>query len=276
VRPSGELAREGVRLLAHRGPDHQGTFECDMVTFGATRLKILDLSAGNQPMFSSDGDTVIAFNGEIYNHLELRPELERLGFRLETRTDTETLLNAFLAWDTDCFSRLRALWFDQTYYLPDDILMKVDRMSMAHSIEVRPPFLDHRLVEFANSLPSRLKVENSHQKVLLKTLMKNKLPRTIIRRRKIGFDIPAHDWLRGPLRGLATETLQSVHQDFGELFNQRQINHFLRLHLARHLNIGYHLWGLVNLLLWMRKWRIQISGSRIPEHQLAKSASSSL
>jgi asparagine synthase (glutamine-hydrolysing) len=61
-------------------------------------------------MISADGNTVIAFNGAIYNHLELRPELERLGFRFETRTDTETLLNAFIAWGTDCFSRLRGMF----------------------------------------------------------------------------------------------------------------------------------------------------------------------
>lgn len=615
-----------MHLLTHRGPDQQGAFEGDIVTLGAARLKILDLCAGDQPMFSADGDSIIVFNGEIYNHLELRPELERLGFRFETHTDTETLLNAFLAWDIDCFSRLRGMfavalwstsrkrlvlardrlgikplyiasqagelyfasemkailmhpeidrnlnlgaldiylslnypagpetliegieklrpghwlewrdgqvtsgaywqlrieqqaitlqegcerldsllqtsmrehmlsdvplgvwlsggvdsstilhyasqacprrlqsfsisftgrrfdetryiaeaarqyntehhqldlnadsgldsaihefayysdepngdagalpvwflskmtretatvalsgegadelfggyltyradelarrarkaprfvlkgalslarrwpvsdekigleykvkrflegslmperrahvywngafsdedkralmqssgspalaallrfetqtneglasgiWFDQVYYLPDDILMKIDRMSMAHSIEVRPPFLDHRLVEFANSLPSRLKVAGSHQKVILKALMRRKLPSAIIRRKKIGFDIPAHEWLRGPLRGLASETLESVCEDFGELFNQRQINHFLRLHLARQMNLGYHLWGLMILLLWMRKWRIQIAGSRLPEHQLAKSASISL
>ena len=116
-RPAAQRVREGLRLLAHRGPDHQATFESDIATIGATRLKILDLSAGNQPMIARNGETVIALNGEIYNHLELRPELERLGFQFQTRTDTETVLNAFLAWDIDCFSRLRgmfavALWSD--------------------------------------------------------------------------------------------------------------------------------------------------------------------
>src|SRR5207245_983106 len=103
-RPAAQRVREGLRLLAHRGPDHQATFESDIATIGATRLKILDLSAGNQPMIARNGETVIALNGEIYNHLELRPELERLGFQFQTRTDTETVLNAFLAWDIDCFS----------------------------------------------------------------------------------------------------------------------------------------------------------------------------
>ena len=90
------------------------------------------------------------------------------------------------------------LWFDQKYYLPDDILAKVDRMSMAHSIEVRPPFLDHRIVEFAARLPDGLKIRGAEQKVMLRRLMRNRLPPSVLRRKKVGFDIPAHEWLRGP------------------------------------------------------------------------------
>src|ERR1035437_9763099 len=67
------------------------------------------------------------------------------------------------------------LWFDQRYYLPDDILTKVDRISMAHAVEVRPPFLDHRIVEFASSLPASLKIQGGRQKVILRNLMRNKL-----------------------------------------------------------------------------------------------------
>ena len=98
------------------------------------------------------------------------------------------------------------LWFDQKYFLPDDILTKVDRISMAHSIEVRPPFLDHRIVEFAASLPPSLKINGSRQKVVLKNLMRNKLPASVLSRKKVGFDIPAHEWFRGPLRPLLLET----------------------------------------------------------------------
>src|SRR5580704_2817540 len=99
------------------------------------------------------------------------------------------------------------LSFDQQYYLPDDILTKVDRMSMAHALEVRPPFLDHRLVEFANTLPARLKIDGSRQKVVLKNLVRSKLPAEILTRKKVGFDIPAHEWLRGPLRPLLLEAV---------------------------------------------------------------------
>ncbi len=99
------------------------------------------------------------------------------------------------------------LWMDQVNYLPDDILYKCDRMSMAHSLEVRPPFLDHRLVEFAATLPEDMKIRGGKLKFLLRELMKDRLPKTVLRRRKEGFDIPAHHWLRTTLRPLVEETL---------------------------------------------------------------------
>jgi asparagine synthase (glutamine-hydrolysing) len=87
----------------------------------------------------------------------------------------------------------RYLLVDQCYYLPDDILYKTDRMSMAHSLEVRPPFLDHRIVEFAANLPAELKISGFRQKLVLRELMREKLPRKIIQRKKTGLDIPTHE-----------------------------------------------------------------------------------
>src|ERR1035437_5277204 len=114
TRISGNWNRAvGRRLneaLFHRGPDQQGIFEGSLATICAVRLKIIDLEGGDQPMVSDDGDTVIAFNGEIYNHLELRAELEGLGHRFHTHCDTETVLHAFLQWDTECFQRMRGMF----------------------------------------------------------------------------------------------------------------------------------------------------------------------
>ncbi|HEX3543566.1 MAG TPA: asparagine synthase (glutamine-hydrolyzing) [Candidatus Acidoferrum sp.] len=151
------------------------------------------------------------------------------------------------------------LWLDQKYYLADDILTKSDRMSMAHSLEVRPPFLDHRIVEFAASLPANLKIRGSQQKFILRELMSGKLPPAVLTRKKIGFDIPAHDWLRGPLRDLLLDTLRAGVAEHSELFNSGVLLKFVRLHLERKANIGYHLWGLLILFLWMNKWQIQTS-----------------
>jgi asparagine synthase (glutamine-hydrolysing) len=617
--PGPERIRSAVHSIVHRGPDQQGVFESNSVALGAARLKIIDLDSGDQPIFSESGDTVIAFNGEIYNHLELRAELERRGHRFRTRTDTETVLAAFLEWDTDCFSRLRGMfaialwtesrkrlvlardrmgikplyiarhgadlffgselktifvhpefdrrlslagldcylslnyvpapwtlvegieklrpgywlewqsgevlsetywslprgqrdwkqkdaaeeldgllrqsvrehllsdvplgvwlsggidsstvlhyaatassnrlktfsisfrgrsfdetqyiraaasqygtdhqefdvnpevgladtieefahyfdepnadagalpvwylskmtwqnvtvalsgdgadelfggyltyradryarlirrlpagilqlalqaarhwpvsddkvsfeymlkrflegcrigparahvywngtfsdaekralvcapspgalaaildelsladedlaaymWFDQRYYLADDILMKVDRMSMAHSIEVRPPFLDHRIVEFAASLPADFKIRGARQKVILKDLMKGKLPPAILQRKKIGFDIPAHHWLRGPLRELMRDTLAAGASGHAEVFRPAAIEACMRRHLERRANLGYHLWGLMILFLWMRRWQIQTTPATALNHQPA-------
>ncbi|MGC2526725.1 MAG: asparagine synthase (glutamine-hydrolyzing) [Candidatus Acidiferrum sp.] len=153
------------------------------------------------------------------------------------------------------------LWWDQKYFLADDILNKVDRMSMAHSLEVRPPFLDHRIVEFAATLPASLKIQGSRQKMVLKHLMKNRLPETILRRKKVGFDIPAHEWMRGPLRELLLDTVQEGLLEHPQLFRPGAVQEWMRLHLERRINIGYHLWGLLLLFLWMKKWSIQAGAS---------------
>jgi asparagine synthase (glutamine-hydrolysing) len=154
------------------------------------------------------------------------------------------------------------LWFDQRYFLPDDILNKADRMSMAHSLEVRPPFLDHRIVEFAAAVPAWLKIQGSRQKVLLKELMRDKLPKSVLQRKKVGFDIPAHDWLRGCLRPLMLEVLMAGASEHARLFRRDAIEQQIQDHLERRVNIGYHLWGLMVLFLWMKKWGIQVAASR--------------
>jgi asparagine synthase (glutamine-hydrolysing) len=172
---------------------------------------------------------------------------------------------------TDVLARLRVslpgdgvapfLEFDQQYYLPDDILVKSDRVSMAHAVEVRPPFLDHRILEFAAGLPLDFKIRGARQKFLLKEVMRSKLPVAIVQREKIGFDIPAHDWFRGPLRTMLMETLASAEAEHSELFNFETIRTYTQLHLNRRINIGYHLWGLVMLFLWMKRWNIQSTPS---------------
>ena len=149
------------------------------------------------------------------------------------------------------------LWLDQKYYLADDILTKSDRLSMAHSVEVRPPFLDHRLVEFAATLPASLKIQGRRQKLVLKHLMEDKLPPSIVGRTKIGFDIPAHQWLRGPLRSLLEETIRFGLGEYRTLFRKDCIEELMRRHFRREINIGYHLWGLLILFLWMKKWRVE-------------------
>ncbi len=129
--PDPDRIRRATATLIHRGPDQQGVFESSIFSMGATRLKIIDLGSGDQPILTEDGDTAIVFNGEIYNHLELRAELEKLGHRFRSHCDTETVLHAFIEWDAGCFSRLRgmfaiALWTKSTRRL----VLARDRMGI--------------------------------------------------------------------------------------------------------------------------------------------------
>jgi asparagine synthase (glutamine-hydrolysing) len=167
----------------------------------------------------------------------------------------------------------RYLAFDQRYYLADDILHKVDRMSMAHSLEVRPPFLDHRIVEFAARLPEKMKIDGRQHKVVLKRLMRNKLPASVLQRRKTGLDIPAQDWLRGTLRPLLMDTLTAGAIDETNLFRRDRIEFFIKEHMERRANLGYHLWGLLILFLWIRYWNIQTaSAPRVAEKRIGARA----
>jgi asparagine synthase (glutamine-hydrolysing) len=156
----------------------------------------------------------------------------------------------------------RFLNFDQRYSLPDSILYKVDRMSMAHAIEVRPPFLDTRIVEFAARLPERFKINASQTKLVLRKLMKDNLPRTVLRRPKIGFDIPVHEWFRGTLKGLLEDTLTETALVESGLFDWLAVKKLINEHMDRKANWGYHLWGLLTLILWMKRWKVEAPAQR--------------
>jgi asparagine synthase (glutamine-hydrolysing) len=153
----------------------------------------------------------------------------------------------------------RYLLLDQHFYLQDNLLCKVDRMSMAHSLEVRPPLLDHRIVEFAARLPEKLKLDGSRQKIILKSLMRDKLPASILGRKKAGLDIPAHEWFRGPLLPLFEDTVNEKAVLETGIFNYAAIRKMVDGHTARRINAGYQLWALLTLFLWLRRWKIQVT-----------------
>jgi asparagine synthase (glutamine-hydrolysing) len=148
------------------------------------------------------------------------------------------------------------LQVDQLNYLPDDILYKTDRMSMAHSLEVRPPFLDHRIVEFAARLPQNFKVRGSTLKFILRELMRDKLPQSVLTRSKQGFDIPAHHWFRTVLKPLLLETVNREAVESTGLFHWPVVHRAISDHLERRANYGYHLWGLLMLFLWRKRWAV--------------------
>lgn len=98
-----------VASITHRGPDQRGVWQSEIVSLGATRLKIIDTRAGAQPMSSGDSNYTLIFNGEIYNHTELRRQLEQLGHRFTSACDTEVVLHAFMEWDTAAIEKLRGM-----------------------------------------------------------------------------------------------------------------------------------------------------------------------
>ncbi len=166
------------------------------------------------------------------------------------------------------------LRLDQANYLPDDILYKCDRMSMAHSLEVRPPFLDHRIVEFAARLPENLKIHGSSLKYVLRELMRDKLPSSVLNRKKEGFDIPAHGWFRTTLKPLLLETItERAVKELG-IFEWSAVEAIMKAHLERHANYGYHLWGLLTLFLWVKRWGIQAAS--VPRSKSRQSSTASV
>ena len=97
-------------VISHRGPDDAGMFLDDQAALGHRRLSIVDLAAGHQPLSNEDGTVWIVFNGEIYNHASVRPELEAAGHRYKTRSDTETIVHAYEQWGDACVDRLRGMF----------------------------------------------------------------------------------------------------------------------------------------------------------------------
>ena len=112
--PDESLIRRMTATIVHRGPDQQGVYSSSGVALGAVRLQVIDLDGGEQPVRSGletdEHQTVIVYNGEIYNFRELRGELEGLGHRFHSDCDTEVALRAFIQWDTGCFERLRGMF----------------------------------------------------------------------------------------------------------------------------------------------------------------------
>jgi asparagine synthase (glutamine-hydrolysing) len=150
----------------------------------------------------------------------------------------------------------RFLYLDQLAYLPDDILNKCDRMSMAHSLEIRPPFLDHRIIEFAARLPIGHKIRGRSLKHILRSLMAPRLPADVARRSKQGFDIPTHHWFRTVLRPLLLDTVNERTVARTGLFHWAAIHRMMQEHFDRRANHGYQLWGLLTLFIWLRQWKI--------------------
>lgn len=143
---------------------------------------------------------------------------------------------------------------DTLTYLPDDILQKVDRASMAVALEARPPFLDHRVVEFAWRLPPRFLIRDGRSKWLLRRVLDRYVPRELIDRPKMGFGVPLAAWLRGPLASWAQDLIDAPGYG-GGLLHPKPARALLAEHLSGRRNHAYQLWTLLMLEAWRRRWR---------------------
>jgi asparagine synthase (glutamine-hydrolysing) len=152
----------------------------------------------------------------------------------------------------DPLSRIQ--YVDIKTYLTDDILVKVDRASMAHSLEVRAPILDHKLMELAASMPSSLKLRGTNGKYIFKKALKQILPETVLGRRKMGFGVPLAQWFRNDLRELTHGVIFGCNGD--RLLGESTVKRVWQEHQSGRRDRSTELWTLLMFRLWQRKFRI--------------------
>jgi len=149
----------------------------------------------------------------------------------------------------------KALYADSTYYLPNDMLIKVDRMSMANSLEVRVPFLDHRLVEFFFNIPSKFKLNHfRNKKYLMKQVMAAYLPKEILNRSKAGFNTPISLWFLNELKPLMSDLLNTANTKSIPFINWRFVQNIWNAHQHKQADNGYKLWSVLIFILWHRQF----------------------
>jgi asparagine synthase (glutamine-hydrolysing) len=144
----------------------------------------------------------------------------------------------------------RILYTDLKTYLPGDILVKVDRMSMAHSLEVRAPILDHRVIEYAAAIPPDFKYNRGEKKYVLKRAFSRVLPGEVMYRKKMGFSVPLADWLRGELKRTVEKSLFGSSAALGYFFNLDEVRRIWNQHLSGRRNHAMVLWALLMFELW--------------------------
>jgi asparagine synthase (glutamine-hydrolysing) len=148
----------------------------------------------------------------------------------------------------------RILYFDQTSWLPDNLLERGDRMTMAASIEARVPFLDHELAAFVSSLPDRYRIRGLCSKWILREAGRQLIPERILKRPKVGFRVPINEWFRGEMRSFLLDHLQSASSLTRAYYDRRALGQVVAEHLSGRQNHEKLLWSLLNLEIWHRHY----------------------
>jgi asparagine synthase (glutamine-hydrolysing) len=210
-------AARGKNFLRHVARDHVGRY-LDSIRY-----------------FSAD-DKAALLTADVREHLR--------GSDAEARLGAHFAPYAHLPWNS------QMMHFDADTYLPEDVLVKVDRMSMAHSLECRVPLLDNEVLDFASTLPADFKIRNGRRKHVLKEVARALLPPDLIDRRKHGFSVPIGVWFRGSMRELFADTLLSQKSRARGYFDQSFVARLVDEHLSGTRDHTLRLWQLVIFERW--------------------------
>ncbi|MGH3116730.1 MAG: asparagine synthase (glutamine-hydrolyzing) [Gaiellales bacterium] len=232
------LARVAIAKLAGTLPDGHGTsrFSDRLKRFVATS----DMSRVDRYR-----SFVSAFgNAQEVLHPDVHESLDRRGSQYDRVVRELTIQNSV---DLGLFADLHA-------YLPDDLLTLTDRISMAHSLEVRVPFLDHELIEFVARMPARFKIHGFRKKVLFRRAIAPWLPAGHLRRPKQGFSVPLAEWLRGSLRPLLSDLVVSRDWRESPWLDPRAVRRLVDEHVSRKVSHEIRLWAIICFLEWERQY----------------------
>ena len=251
----------------HSLPAHLLRLPVPLRHLGADALSLLPPSAWNRLLASvprisripRPGDKLHKFAAilregresmylHLLSHWHAPDELVRHAREVRTRLWDDAMQCRY----PDDIDRMQVL--DTLTYLPDDILTKVDRASMAVSLEARVPLLDHRVVAFAWSLPRRFKLRRGRTKWILRELLHRYVPPSLVERPKMGFGVPLDLWLRGPLREWAEDLLEPDAMAADGILDPAPVQRAWREHLGGHMNRQYALWNVLMFQAWKRRW----------------------
>ncbi len=185
---------------------------------------------------------------QVYTNEQLNTLLKDLIAKPASFFDSENMLNEKLG-DLD-----KMLAIDYKTYMPDDILVKVDRAGMSVSLEGREPLLDHRIIEFVAQLPENFKMKGDNKKYLLKEIVHDYVPRDMMERPKMGFGVPVFKWLRGDLKYYADEYMSPAAFQRHGLFRQDGVDHIMKQFFSGDRNYNNLFWYLLMFQMWYKQW----------------------